>query len=240
MNRNIMIKNLLNGSKMVKRDIREQARELRKQGHSIREITTELGVSKGSVSLWVRDIELTPEQHQALKEQQYRHAIAHKGAQTNRRIGLEKRIAYQEMGRERIRNHPSELFVVGCMLYWAEGAKTRRNGVHFANSDPNMQLLFIKFLRQEFQIPNEKFRLQIHCHTKIQEEVLRIENYWMELLQLKRENLIKTLFKKGSNTRKNILANGVSYIYVNQSEIVQQIFGAIQEYVGFENPDWLG
>lgn len=224
----------------MKRDIREQARELRKQGYSIRDITTELGVSKGSVSLWVRDIELTPEQQQTLKEQQYRHAIAHKGAQANRRIGVERRLAYQEQGRERIRNHPRELFIVGCMLYWAEGAKVKRNVVHFANSDPHMLLLFIKFLRQEFQITDEQFKLQIHCHTKIQEEVLRIENYWVNLLALTRVNLIKTYFKKGSDSRRNILINGVCTLYVTKSEIVQQIFGAIQEYVGFDNPDWLG
>jgi hypothetical protein len=227
--------------KMIKRDIREQARMLRQAGHSLSDIAKELNVAKSSISLWVRDIGLTDQQLQNLKDDQHFRLVSqNKGAKANRRIGLEKRLAYQEQGRQRIRNHPNELFLVGCMLYWAEGAKTKRNVVHFANSDPHMQLLFIKFLRQEFHVSDEQIKLQIHCHTQIPDEVLRIENYWIDLLVLSHANLIKTYFKKGGNSRKNILINGVCTLYVTQSEIVQQIFGAIQEYVGFENPDWLG
>ena len=40
----------------AKDDLREQARELRIQGLSYNEIVAQLGVSKSSVSLWVRDI----------------------------------------------------------------------------------------------------------------------------------------------------------------------------------------
>ena len=41
---------------------REKARELRKQGRSINQIVEEAGLTKSSVSLWVRDIILTKEQ----------------------------------------------------------------------------------------------------------------------------------------------------------------------------------
>ena len=43
------------------------ARELRQdEGRSVKEIARLLGVSRSSVSLWVRDIELTPKQRAAL------------------------------------------------------------------------------------------------------------------------------------------------------------------------------
>jgi transposase-like protein len=51
----------------MKRAERERARELRRAGHSVKEICRELGVAKSSVSVWVRDIELTDEQLLALK-----------------------------------------------------------------------------------------------------------------------------------------------------------------------------
>jgi len=38
----------------------------REEGASIRDIAQRVGVSKSSVSVWVRDIELTPKQHAAL------------------------------------------------------------------------------------------------------------------------------------------------------------------------------
>jgi len=37
-----------------------RARELRAQGLTLLDIATELGVSKSSVSVWVRDVEFTP------------------------------------------------------------------------------------------------------------------------------------------------------------------------------------
>ena len=39
---------------------RQQARQLRRAGLPYAEIATRLGVSKSSVSLWVRDVEFTP------------------------------------------------------------------------------------------------------------------------------------------------------------------------------------
>jgi transposase len=51
----------------VKTHEREHARRLRREeGASIKDIACRVGVSVSSVSLWVRDIELTPEQHAAL------------------------------------------------------------------------------------------------------------------------------------------------------------------------------
>jgi len=48
---------------------REEARRMRHlEGRSIKEIARLLEVSRSSVSLWVRDIELTPAQHAALLE----------------------------------------------------------------------------------------------------------------------------------------------------------------------------
>ena len=54
----------------MKKAERDQARELRRQGLSLGEIRRQLGVAKSSVSLWVRDIELTPEQLERLSARQ--------------------------------------------------------------------------------------------------------------------------------------------------------------------------
>src|SRR5271165_3703747 len=43
----------------AKDDRHEQAREMRARGHTYGEIAAQLGVSKGSVSLWVRDMPRT-------------------------------------------------------------------------------------------------------------------------------------------------------------------------------------
>jgi len=225
---------------MVKREVRENARILRHQGMSVLAISKAVGVAKSTVSLWVRDIELTSAQIEALKESQRRHAYAgqYKGGKRNREIFMAKRVSYQEEGRAKAReNRP--LHQAGCMLYWAEGAK-ERNEIYFVNSDSNMIRMFIRFLREEMFVVDEDISLYIHCHYPDPLEQQRIEQYWVQLLGLQDACLRKTQVKKGSTTRKNILVNGVCGVRVARStHLAQHIYGAIQEYAGFDNPAWL-
>src|SRR5262245_11876478 len=116
----------------AKKELRYEARAMRTDGMAVRDIAKKLGVSKGSVSTWVRDIILTDEQVEALKARQRRYAGQNAGSQTNRKKFMEKRRAYQEIGREKAREG-RPLHMAGCMLYWAEGAKTK-NSVNFVNS----------------------------------------------------------------------------------------------------------
>ncbi len=53
---------------VVKTAERNEARRLRREeGRSVKELAALLGVARSSISLWVRDIELTKEQHAALR-----------------------------------------------------------------------------------------------------------------------------------------------------------------------------
>ncbi len=222
---------------VMKRETREQARQLRTQGISVIQIAEQLGVSKGSVSVWVRDIELTPSQIENLKKSNHRQAGQLIGAKANQQKALEKRKKWQEFGRIKAREG-NLLHMKGCMLYWAEGAKNR-NSVIFVNSDPDMMLAFIQFLRQALNVDDDIMKLQIHCHTHDEIERERIGRYWVDLLGLKPTNLRNIQTKKGSDTRKNILHNGVCALTVHSTELAMHIYGAIQEYGGFERPEWL-
>jgi hypothetical protein len=46
--------------------------------------------------------------------------------------------------------------------------------------------------------------------------------------------------KYSQKKRTNKLPYGTSRITVHSTEIVQSIYGAIQEYGSFERPEWLG
>jgi hypothetical protein len=221
----------------MKNETRFEARRMRKQGKSVKEIALALKVSRSSVSLWVRDIELTEEQTQVLKDRQRLWGAQNSGAHVNREKAQQIRAMAQEAGRLRAKeNNP--LHLAGCMLYWAEGAKSRNN-VNFVNSDPNMSTLFVRFLREELKVQNSEFVLYIHSHSTDAGEIQRQQQYWLDLLGLPGQCIRKVLYKTGSQVRKNVLMNGVCSIRVYRTELVQHIFGAIQEYGGFENPDWL-
>src|SRR5260370_10227949 len=117
----------------MKSEKRKEARRLRQElGLSINQICKHLGVAKSSVSVWVRDIQLTHEQKQTLEQQHYAYRAQANGA-TNARKYREIRRQYQDEGRANAREH-DPLHIAGCMLYWAEGRKNK-NWLVLTNSN---------------------------------------------------------------------------------------------------------
>jgi hypothetical protein len=219
-----------------------RARELRsKRGYSVKQIAKLLNVSRSSVSLWVRDIELTEEQHQALRARNpiYNQQVAARGVTSFRRRA--ERRAYQEAGRA-VARRGDPRHTMGCMLYWAEGTKNR-NQIGFSNSDPEMVRVFVNFLRAYFPLEDEHIRLTCNLfadHVECQRE---IENFWLEVARLPRSSLCKSIVnvysKYSAKKRRNKLPYGTCKIVVNRTSVVQSIYGAIQEYAGFDRPAWL-
>jgi len=216
---------------------RDEARSLRQQGMSVREIAKVLNISLSTASIWVRDITLSEDQVEKLKANQRLYGAQNAGAASNRENGRKRRTLYQEDGKIKAREM-RPLHMMGCMLYWAEGAKSR-NRIYFANSDPNMHKLFIRFLREELNVSDSEITIYIHCHTSDPEKMHEIEDFWLNCLNLARSNHRKTYIKKGSEIQHSILEHGVCGVGVYRTDLVQHIFGAIQEYGGFDNPDWL-
>lgn len=207
------------------------------QGFSLKQISQDLGVSKGSVSTWVRDVELTNDQKLALKNRQRNLNGSFKGAKTNRIRAIERRKLYQAHGREEAKQG-SQLHLIGCMLYWAEGAKSR-NCLNFVNSDTHMMQLYVQFLRNALKIDEQDIVIHIISHYYNPIDIARVESYWLEILSLPATCLRKTVYKEGGKSRRNILEYGVCSVRVYKTEVVQRVYGAIQEYGGFNNPDWL-
>lgn len=152
----------------------------------------------------------------------------------------DKRFEYQKRGIERIKiGEP--LYVAGCMLYWGEGSKNI-NTVQLTNSNPNMLILFKKFLLMYWKLSNENITISINCYTDLH-SVEEIEEYWISTLSLTRDNLRKTMInnlpKSSKNTKVNKLEYGTVRLTVNKTEIVQEIFGAIQEFGSFFKSEWI-
>ena len=205
------------------------------------EIARRVGVSKSSVSHWVRDIELTPEQQEMLRLRNPAYNRQLLGTRNNAAKRRAERIAYQEEGRALARSG-SQLHAAGCMLYWAEGAR-QRNTVRFVNSDPEMVRVFVSFLKSCFQVPEEKLRLTCNLFADHQTRQWEIEQYWLDVAGLPRSCLCKstvnTYSKHSKKKRTNKLPYGTCRVAVSSTRVVQSIYGSIQEYAGFERPAWL-
>jgi transcriptional regulator with XRE-family HTH domain len=192
----------------AKDDLRARARELRLQGWTYDRIEAELGCSRSSVSLWVRDLP-RPERKRTPEEAS---AIARRGWEPKMRLRDEERQRTEEAAKREVGSlSPRELFLVGVGLYWAEGGKDkpyeRRENVTFVNSDPGMIKVFLAWL-DLLGIERERLRYTVMIHETA--DVAGAELYWSDLVDADRSQFNKTTLKKHNpkTVRKNI---GASY-----------------------------
>ncbi len=80
----------------------------------------------------------------------------------------------------------------GCMLYWAEGAKSR-NVAALVNSDPGMLALFLRFLLECYGVPAERIALTVNCHLGNGVALEEIERWWVDRLGLPETALRKSI-----------------------------------------------
>src|SRR3984957_4919145 len=135
----------------AKDDLHAKARELRARGHTYDEIAAALGVAKGSVSLWVRDLPRPArlsyaECRKRSAEGAQRYWEAERPVRGARRAA-ERAAAAAQIGDLTDR----ELLIAGAIAYWCKGAKSkphrRSERVIFTNSDPSLIRLFLRFLK---------------------------------------------------------------------------------------------
>jgi hypothetical protein len=210
---------------------------------SFKEIARVVGVAPSSVSLWVRDVPLTPEQLESLRMRNPAYNRQLRGATRNAERGRERRLAYQEEGGALARRG-DVLHVAGAMLYWGEGDKGSRNSARLCNSDPEVLRLFARFLRECLDVPDDRMRVTCHLFADHLARQREIEQFWLDTLELPRTRLCKSFVnvysKYSQKKRKNKLPYGTARLTVHSMRVAQSIYGAIQEYAGFERPEWLG
>lgn len=187
----------------AKDDLRDRARELRRQGRTYNEIQAELGCSKSSVSLWVRDLphpepKCTPEEQRARMNA----GLARLRAEQDRERQAIKQAAGAAIGELSDR----ELFVLGVGLYWAEGQKSkpyaRREAVTFINSDPGVIRVYLAWL-DLLGIAPERLTYRVMIHESA--DVAAAEAYWADLVQVDVSIFQRTTLKKHNpkTVRKN-------------------------------------
>ena len=204
---------------------KNQSIELRRKGLSIKKIASRLNVSKSSVSLWVRDVSITKSQRSKLDK--YPHTIV---AVEKRRLSRLKNesikresviiSAQKEIGTIALR----ELWLMGVMLYWAEGGKTQRT-VRFSNGDPEMIKIMMKFFRIICKVPEAKFRGYIHIHDHLDHKKAKL--YWSSISGIPTDQFFKTYLVKDKvrKSDRNSLPNGVMDVYVLDTHLFLLISG---------------
>lgn len=211
----------------MKRDFEKYnfAKTLRFRGLSYNAISQKLKVSKSTLSGWLSKIRLSAKSKKRLSvNKQKGLEFARKFAvQANLKKTIERfRLAENKAEKEISRlgsifyERPSlHLFLGG--LYLGEGAKTK-SYVCFANSSPELCIVFIKLFRTIPNIDENKFRC--HLHLRADQNIKKMIRFWSELLTISSTKFHKSQIDKrtaGTPTINNY--KGVCAIYYYDANI---------------------
>jgi len=215
----------------MKSEEKNRAVELRKTGLTYNEILSMLPVSKGSLSYWLHDVVLTDQQKRRIyaKDLEVRrkfveyNELKHKDAISNKAAISE--VACKEI----VDLSQHDLKLIGTALYWAEGYKTSRaKQVDFANSDPAMIKLIMRWFREICCVSDDRFRARIQVHDM--RTVQRAIKFWSLTTGIPVKQFTKSYIRVSPSSKKkveNYLPHGVCHIRISDTNLLAKIKGWI-------------
>lgn len=213
----------------MSKDLKQKAIDLRKLGQSVKEISKKLNVSKSSVSVWVRNVNLTNKQKELLANRNFNTDIIRRRRDTRLSNELIKRNIVIDKAKRDINVLSNfDLRIIGTMLYWAEGRKRGVRIASFSNSDPLMIKVMMRFFREICNVPEDKFRGHIHTHSS--SNIKQSLKYWSEVTNIPVRQFYKTYCVPSisSKGKSNSLPNGTLDIHICSSELYLKIMGWIK------------
>lgn len=209
---------------------KQKAIILRQEGKSLKEISRVVGVSKASVSVWVRDIILSKRQLSSLKAKGFSSEAIEKRRHKRLKNEQGKRDAITALAQKNIKNiSQRDLRLIGLCLYWGEGGKTHKGAARISNSDPAVIKVMMRFFREICMVEEKKFRAHIHIHSHL--DIEKSEKYWSRISGVPRAQFFKTYAKPSiaSKNKKDSLPYGTFDIYVCNTKLFHQIIAQIEK-----------
>lgn len=201
--------------------------EMRKRGFSYSEIENRLHVPKSTISYWLKNIKLAPEQIKKLNDKRIEIAKANalkKTSKTARIIEEIKNSSAQDLKQISKR----ELWLMGIVLYWKNGNKNDlRKGVHFSSADPYMIKLFLNWLKEIGRIGDEEIKFNIFVSKNRKNSINDIVNNWAEVTRFPK-SCFSSIYVQKTSKKKNSKFGFLKVKVVQSSMLARQINGWIE------------
>ena len=180
---------------MAKPDIMVRAQALRREGHSIHEISKLLHQPKSTVSFWCRDIRLSKRHIVAIQQRHRSTSVARLllSAEKKRTARLVSERNATSVGRADVGAlSKRDLFMLGVGLYWGEGYKRGSKELGFTNSDPNMIRAFMCWMQDVYGTSAHDFICRVSINNTHAQRVSRVVEYWVEQTGIPKTQFTKT------------------------------------------------
>ncbi len=120
------------------------------------------------------------------------------------------------------------LIIAGIMLYWGEGAKKNSHSVDFANSDPSMITVFLKFLRNIYQIDESRLRIYLYTYNSL--SVNELITYWSDLTDIPPSQFSKPYIRTKSQLKHDKMQHGLIHIRYADIRLFNLIMNEIMQF----------
>jgi predicted transcriptional regulator len=139
---------------------KQEAIKLRKEGFSFSYISKMIGISKSTLSIWLKNISFVPNEftNKSISE-------AHNKVILTSRVDKMQSLIIANNYAENVVGKMSErdIFLSGLGIYIGEGSKTG-NMTRIVNSDPRIIAFSIVWLKKCFGLSDSNFRIRIHMY----------------------------------------------------------------------------
>lgn len=204
---------------------KQKALTMRRRGESYGAIGRATGVSKSTLSYWLKSVPLSPKHRARLYTARIRNLTLGSQSSKERRKREVDRIllsAREEIGA--ISQETHRLF--GAGIYWAEG--TKKGQLEITNSDPLLVLYMVRWFSDMFSMPAKSFKARLNIYA--QQDDLRIRKFWSSLCGIPLSRFGKSYVKPLSKGyKKNNLYYGTIKVTVPKStDMKYRVFGWIE------------
>jgi hypothetical protein len=216
---------------------KQKAIALRKSGQSYSQVGKYLNIPKSTLSYWFTNLKISREAQALINTRSHKNSTEALIKRNKQQTVLAKEratVIRKQSEKEVAKLTKNTLFISGISLYWAEGYKKGAYGskwksVDFANSDPEMISIMMKFFVKFCNISIDKIRAQVIAHENV--NINSAVKYWSRLTKISANKFIKTSLPKkmiSKNRRKNSnLTHGTLHIRINDVRFFFKIIGWI-------------
>jgi len=196
---------------MRDKTIKNKVFDLRNKGYSYNLIAGKLGISKSTLSCWLKDVPFSPNSLvlKRIKNGPYISGQKSHKKRVDKILEIRK-LAKKELGIISKR----DLWMIGIGLYIGEGSKTYET-IRIINSDPQVITLAIKWFRNICNLEIKNITIAIHLYPD--NDVKKCLKFWSKTTGLPTKQFRKTQIDRRldkSNKKKRKLPYGTAHLNI--------------------------
>lgn len=207
--------------------IKTEAIKLRLQGMSYSQIKKQLGVSKSTLSDWLRKYPLPLERirelrdHSEIRIEKFRNTMRKKRENRQNQIFLKEKKHLLPLSMR-------ELYLAGIFLYWGEGLKATRSTISLSNTNPKMILFYFIWLKKALKVPKKDIRIRLHLYSDMDKD--KETNFWSKLLKVPLSSFLKPYIKETTLTGLTYkgFGHGTCNVMVNDTSLTEKVLMGIK------------